>query len=151
MMDECFARGPRTMSTAGPAVYVCLTVSHASTCLPTHARTQFVWQQQSRQHPPRRATPTLLVHMPAGATLSLVDLTEADWQLFDDQVFKLGTSGESLPGEFAVRTDEHPADMTVCLSRWSALVYGWSAGKRSWGCAMQTTVRRPQPTLNAWC
>jgi hypothetical protein len=38
----------------------------------------------------------------AGAMLSLVDLTEADWQLFDDQVFKLGSAQDSSPGQFGV-------------------------------------------------
>jgi hypothetical protein len=35
--------------------------------------------------------------------LSLVDLTESDWQLFDDQVFKLGSAQDSSPGQFGVR------------------------------------------------
>ena len=39
----------------------------------------------------------------AGAPLSLVDLTEADWALFDEQVFKMGSAQDSSPGQFKVR------------------------------------------------
>lgn len=51
-----------------------------------------------------RVTVTEIIDMrcAAGATLSLVDLTESDWQLFDDQVFKLGSAQDSAPGQFAV-------------------------------------------------
>jgi hypothetical protein len=37
-----------------------------------------------------------------------VDLTDADWQLFDEQLFKLGSKGESSPGAFKVRGLDPP-------------------------------------------
>jgi hypothetical protein len=45
--------------------------------------------------------------------LSLVDLTEADWALFDEQVFKMGSAQDSSPGQFKVKREGCSSSVAV--------------------------------------